>query len=390
MQVHRDACTGSGQSGVTACHSSPDDSDALLCASIDVHGVSVAAAAVQSRMQTADFRSDTVTRPDAAMRQAMLDAPVGDDVYFEDPTVTELQAELAAMTGFEAGLFTPSGTMANQIALAVHCRPGQEVIMPEGAHVYEYEPGAMAVIGGLLPRLVPARLGVPETAAVEAAIQDSIHKAETGLISLENTHNAAGGTVVPLSRTREITDLAHRQGLPAHLDAARGFNAAAALGVSIAEVCVGFDSVSICLSKGLGAPVGSVLLGSGGFIRKAHRLRKMLGGGMRQAGILAAAGLVAIREGPARLLRDHEQARRLAEGLAVLPGLTVDLAAVQTNMVYVSVPAADKVAAELAGHGVLCNALDGKLRFVTHHQLADGAVDRAVEAVRSVLGARHG
>ena len=339
-------------------------------------------------MQTADFRSDTVTRPDAAMRQAMLEAPVGDDVYFEDPTVAELQAELAAMTGFEAGLFTPSGTMANQIALAVHCRPGQEVIMPQGAHVYEYEPGAMAVIGGLLPRLVPAPLGVPEVAHVEAAIQDSVHKAETGLISLENTHNAAGGTVVPLEHCREISAVAHHHGLPVHLDAARGFNAAAALGVSIADVCVGFDSVSICLSKGLGAPVGSVLLGSVAFISRAHRLRKMLGGGMRQAGILAAAGLIAIREGPDRLHQDHARARQLAEGLADIPGVTVDMEAVQTNMVYVAVQDAAATSRELASHGVLCNALDGKLRFVTHHQLADGAVDQAVAAFRTVLDVR--
>src|SRR5690606_21330756 len=236
-----------------------------------------------------DLRSDTVTQPTEAMRRAMAAAEVGDDVYAEDPTVARLQARLAEMTGFEAGLFVPSGTMSNQIALAVHCRRGTEVILPEGAHIYEYEPGAMALISGVLPRLVPAPGGVPSAAAVRAAVRRSVHQAPTGLVALENTHNGAGGAVVSLESQRAVQAVARDEELPVRLDGARAFNAAAALGVSIAEVCAGFDSVSICLSKGLGAPVGSVLLGSRGFLEEAHRYRKLLGGGMRQAGVLAAA-----------------------------------------------------------------------------------------------------
>lgn len=317
----------------------------------------------------------------------MSAASLGDDVYFEDPTVAQLQTELAAATGFEAGLFMPSGTMANQVALAVHCPRGSEVIVTEGAHIYEFEPGSMAVIGGLLPRIVPAPYGVPDPADIEAAIQDSIHKAETGLIALENTHNTAGGTVVPLDVVARVTEIAREHGLPSHLDAARGYNAAVALGVGIDEVCRGFDSVSICLSKGLGAPVGSVLLGSKEFIRRAHRLRKLLGGGMRQAGILAAAGLLAIREGPAALAADHARARRLATELAALPGVNVDLKSVQTNMVYVTVDDAAGVARGLGQAGVLVNAMGrNRLRFVTHHHLGDAEVEQAVSAMAGLAG----
>ncbi len=323
------------------------------------------------------------------MREAMQTAALGDDVYFEDPTVAGLQSELAEMTGFEAGLFMPSGTMANQVALAVHCRPGMEVIMPEGAHIYEFEPGSMSVIGGLLPRLVKAPYGVPAPEDVDAAVQNSIHKAETGLLSLENTHNFAGGTVVALEAGAELIAVARRHGLPVHLDGARAFNAAVALGVSIREVCAGFDSVSICLSKGLSAPVGSVLLGSAEFIRRAHRLRKLLGGGMRQAGVLAAAGLVAIREMPAKLEADHVLARQLAASFSELPGISVDMASVQTNMVYLELPDAAGVAAALGKEGVLVNALgETRLRFVTHHQLDGAAAERATRAMRTVLAAR--
>jgi len=392
VQVDSYPGTGSSQGSVTARHAGTDDRDACGCSSmVFAHGASVAAATLQSRMQAADFRSDTVTRPTPAMREAMLQAELGDDVYFEDPTVNELQDELARMTGFEAGLFMPTGTMANQVALAVHCRPGSEVIMPEGAHIYEFEPGSMAVISGLLPRVVPAPYGLPEPGAVEAAVNSSIHRAETGLLSLENTHNFKGGTVLPLEATSELISVARRHGLPVHLDGARAFNAAAALAVDISEVCRGFDSVSICLSKGLGAPVGSVLLGSAAFIRRAHRVRKLLGGGMRQAGVLAAAGLVAIRDMSGRLHEDHERARRLGERLAKLPGVSVDLQAVQTNMVYARVGDAERLAAALAQEGVLCNALSAtQLRFVTHHQVGDAEVDRAVAALARVLGVAHG
>lgn len=335
-----------------------------------------------------DLRSDTVTTPTEAMRRAMAAAEVGDDVYGEDPTINRLQERLVELTGLQAALFVPSGSMSNQIALAVHCRRGSEVILPEGAHIYEFEPGAMAQIAGVVPRLVRAPGGVPSAAAVNAAIRRSPHQAPTGLITLENTHNMAGGAVVPLERQREVQAVARENGLPIHLDGARAFNAAAALGVSIGAVCAGFDSVSICLSKGLGAPVGSVLLGSAEFIQEAHRYRKLLGGGMRQAGVLAAAALVALETGPQLLVEDHARARRLAEGLTGLPGLSLDLATVQTNMVYLrvegpgGVPAAAALAEACAARGVRFNALGpDQVRLVTHHQVSDAQLERALEVI---------
>lgn len=333
-----------------------------------------------------DLRSDTVTRPTAAMRRAMAEAEVGDDVYGEDVTVNRLQDGLAELTGFEAGLFVPSGTMSNQIALAVHVRRGHEVICPVGAHIYEYEPGSMALIAAAMPRLVDAPLGVPRPDDVAAAVHGRGHQAPTGLIALENTHNAAGGTVVGLEATRAIQGVARQHSLPIHLDGARAFNAAVALGVEVAAVCADFDSVSICLSKGLGAPVGSVLLGSRDFIDEAHRYRKLLGGGMRQAGVLAAAGLVALRTGPALLPDDHARARRLAEALADLPGVGLDLETVQTNIVYFTVDDAGALAAECSAAGVAFNALGPRrVRLVTHHQVSDADVERAIEVIGAAL-----
>lgn len=329
-----------------------------------------------------DLRSDTVTTPTEVMRLAMAQAAVGDDVYSEDPTVNRLQERLAEMTGFEAGLFVPSGTMSNQIALAVHCQRGSEVICPVGAHIYEYEPGAMAVIAGVLPRLIPAPGGVSSAQDVRAAVRRSIHQAPTGLITLENTHNAAGGTVVPVAVMREIQQVARDERLPIHLDGARAFNAATALGVDIASVCAGFDSVSICLSKGLGAPVGSVLLGSSEFIAIAHRYRKMLGGGMRQAGVLAAAGLMALETGPQLLEDDHRRARLLAEGLQGAPGVSLDLSTVQSNMAYLRVADADSWTAACEARGVRFNALGpNTVRLVTHHQVSDEQVEIALDVM---------
>lgn len=323
------------------------------------------------------------------MRRAMAEAPVGDDVYGEDPTVNRLQESLAEMAGFEAGLFFPSGSMSNLAAVAAHTVRGQEVIMPAGAHVYEYELGGMAAVAGLVPRFVETVRGVPSVEGVRAAVRRNVHQAPTGLVVLENTHNQAGGTVVPLEVSRAVAAAAAEEGLPAHLDGARAFNAAAALGVGIEEVCAGFDSVSLCLSKGLAAPVGTVLLGSREFIAAAHRYRKMLGGGMRQAGILAAAGLVAIRDMPGRLREDHERARALAEGLAGLPGVGIDLEAVQTNMVYIRVEDAPGLAAALAEAGVLCNATSATaIRFVTHYEITDEDVERAVRTVSELVAAR--
>lgn len=333
-----------------------------------------------------DLRSDTVTTPTAAMRAAMAAAAVGDDVYGEDATVNRLQDTLAEMTGFEAGLFVPSGTMSNQIALAVHVARGQEIICPEGAHIYEYEPGSMALISSALPRLVPAPAGLPSVAAVEEAIHGRGHQAPTGLIALENTHNAAGGTVLGLADVAAIQRVAGEHGLPIHLDGARAFNAATHLGVDIGAVCAGFDSVSICLSKGLGAPVGSVLLGSRDFLAEAHRYRKLLGGGMRQAGVLAAAALVALETMPPLLAADHRRAKRLAEALAELPQVLLDLGSVQTNIVYLEVDDAGAVAQRCAAAGVLLNALGPRrLRLVTHHQVDDDDVARAIEVLAEVL-----
>lgn len=330
-------------------------------------------------MDVIDLRSDTVTVPDAAMRRAMAEAEVGDDVYGEDPTVVRLQEELADMAGFEAGLFFPTGTMANQAALAAHTGRGEEVLHPEGAHVFEYELGAMSLLSGLTPRAIPAPGGVPTPQDLRAAVHRNKHQAPTGLVVLENTHMKAGGAVLPQDAKRALLQAAREKSLPVHLDGARAFNAAAALGVGIADVVAGYDSASLCLSKGLGAPAGTVLLGSDAFLKVAHRYRKAFGGGMRQVGILAAAGLDAIRRGPARLVDDHRRARRLAERLADLPGITVDLAAIQTNIVYLTVDDAHAVADDWRQHGLACNALgDRSIRLVTHFQVDDDAIDRAV------------
>ncbi len=335
-----------------------------------------------------DLRSDTVTTPRPAMRRAMAEAEVGDDVYGEDPTVNRLQELLAEMVGFEAGLLMPSGTMGNLVALATHAQRGYEAILPEGAHTYDREMGGLVAVAGLIPRLVPAPLGVPEVAAVRrAARHGGIPK---GVIVLENSHNIAGGTVVPLERCREIGELARKEGLPLHLDGARAFNAAVAQGVGIDVVCAPFDSASLCLSKGLAAPVGTVLLGSKAFIGRAHRHRKILGGGMRQAGVLAAAGLVAVTTMVERLGDDHRRARALAAGLAPLPSIVVDLERVQTNMVNIEVEDAHGFVADLEQRGLRCNAMSANvMRLVTHYQIDDEAIDAAIGLIAAALGQRQ-
>jgi threonine aldolase len=334
-----------------------------------------------------DLRSDTLTRPTAAMRRAMAEAEVGDDVYGEDPTVARLEAAVARLAGKEAGLFVPSGTMGNQIALAAHTRRGVEVIAPVGAHVYEYELGSMAVLSGLMPRLVPAPGGVPDPADVRAAISPGLHQAPTGLIVLENTHNKAGGTVVPLDVARQVAEVAQGAGIPLHLDGARAWNAAVALGVPLADVCAPFDTVSLCLSKGLAAPVGSVLVGTRRLLAEAHRYRKMFGGGMRQAGVVAAAGLVAVATMVDRLADDHRRARTLAEALQGIEGVDVDLATVQTNMVYLGVPDARAFVTWLERAGVRANAMGARaVRLVTHVDLDDDDIAFAAAAVRAVAG----
>jgi threonine aldolase len=350
------------------------------------------------RAAAVDLRSDTVTQPDAAMRRAMAGAEVGDDVYGEDPTMHRLEEEGAAALGHEAALFVPSGTMGNQIALHLHTSPGCEVICDARSHVVHYELGAMAVLSGLLPRVLPSDDGLPAPAAIEARIAPEVsYRARTGLIVVENSHNMAGGRVFGRDRLDPILAVARRHGLPVHLDGARIFNAAVALGTTAAELASGFDSVMFCLSKGLGAPVGSLLCGDAAVIREARRVRKMFGGGMRQAGILAAAGLLALQEGPGRLIDDHERARVLADTLAELPGFELDPATVESNIVICGVgehpaahalrdpEAADPAAtflAALSEAGVLASHVGPEhIRFVTHRDVDDVALDAVLEVV---------
>ena len=348
-----------------------------------------------------DLRSDTVTLPDEEMRRAMAEAEVGDDVYGEDPTVRQLEEESAVALGLEAAVFVPSGTMGNQIALHLHGSRGEEVICDAASHVLLYEMGAMAALSGLLPRTIPSPGGLLDAAAVEAAVvRDATYHARTGLITVENTHNMGGGTVYDLPHLERILAVARRHSLPVHCDGARIFNAAVALGTTAAALAAGFDSVMFCLSKGLGAPVGSLLCGSREFILEARRVRKMFGGGMRQAGVLAAAGLIALRKGPGRLADDHEKAARLGRALAEIPGIVIDPASVQTNIVIFRVepelvgsrvpPEGTSTAflARLRDAGVLGGRVDAwRVRLVTHRDVSRERVDESIERIRAVVGA---
>ena len=346
-------------------------------------------------MKLIDFRSDTVTKPTPRMRRAMAEAEVGDDVYGEDPTVNRLQERAAEMFEKEAALFVPTGSMGNQIAIKLHTRPGMEVVIEERGHIFNYEMASMSAIAGTLARPVRSGdgTGILRWEEIEAAVHGrdaAYYVAPTGLVALENSHNLAGGSVLPRERTEEICRGAHALGLPVHLDGARIFNAAVALDETVAALAAPCDSVMFCLSKGLGAPVGSVLLGEGAFIEEARRWRKMLGGGMRQAGVLAAAGLVALEETPARLHVDHENARHLAEGLAELSGVRIDPERVFTNIVIFDVGAtgraADRICAELQSeHGVLASGFGTSIRMVTHYDVSRDDVEAALAALRSVL-----
>jgi threonine aldolase len=326
------------------------------------------------------------------MREAMARADVGDDVYGEDPTVNRLEERAAELMARQAALFVPTGTMGNQIAVHLHTHPGSEVVAEASCHIFNFEMGAMAALSGALPRPVTAADGMVEPEQLERAIQPSAgYRTPTSLIALENTHNLAGGRVVPLERMRELVAVAGRHKLPVHLDGARIHNAAAALGVSAATLAEGCDTVMFCLSKGLGAPVGSLLVGDGDAIAEARRIRKMFGGGMRQAGVLAAAGLVALDEVLPRLSEDHATARRLADLLAEIPGIALDPETVETNIVCFSLaPEAPLTAGELgqrlAAEGVLAHALGHDMvRMVTHYHIAIGDVERAAAAVRRVM-----
>ena len=340
-----------------------------------------------------DLRSDTVTLPTSEMRRAMFEAELGDDVYGEDPTVNLLEAISAERMGKEAALFVPSGTMANLLCLLDHCARGDEVIMGHMAHTFLFEAGSSAAVGGIHPRTVPNQLdGTLDLKDIETAVRDpnNPHYPRSRLICLENTHNRCSGAVLTPEYMAQVRAIADYHGLAIHLDGARIFNAAVALAVEPSLLARDADSVSFCLSKGLSAPVGSLVCGSEAFIRQARRQRKMLGGGMRQAGVLAAAGIVALETMVDRLDQDHANAKRLARGLASLPGSVVDPARVQTNIVIFELapdalsPA--ELVKELAAQGIMMGAIGGRrLRAVTHYGIDSEDIDRALSAMQEVL-----
>lgn len=337
-----------------------------------------------------DLRSDTVTRPTPAMRQAMSAAEVGDDVYGEDPTVNQLEREAAAVFGREAALFVPTGTMGNQIAIRLHTQPGQEVICESKSHVLDWEMATMASFSGCQARTVEGERGILTWEKIRHAISPKIYyRQPTGLVCLENTHNMAGGTVTPLEVLQDVWRGAREAGLPVHLDGARVFNAATALGRSVAELTTCFDTVMFCLSKGLGAPVGSMLLGSAKAMERARGFRKALGGGMRQAGILAAAGLIALNEMSKRLAEDHANARLLAEAVANETNAEIDLKAVQTNIVIFSLRWSGDAAAFCAAlkqKKVLASAIGPhSVRFVTHYDVSREKCQEAAAVVAAEL-----
>ena len=341
--------------------------------------------------QIVDLRSDTVTLPTPAMRRAMAEAEVGNDVYGEDPTLNRLQARAAEMFEREAALFTPSGSMGNLIAIKVWARPGTEIICEHRAHIHEYELASVSAVAGCMPRTVAVPGGILTWPDIESLIRPKTYYfAQTSLICLENTSNMQGGTIYPLDVSEDICARGRAAGLRIHLDGARIFNAAAVLRQSVARLSRGFDSIMFCLSKSLGAPMGSMLVGSRDFIERARVERKLLGGGMTQAGIAAAAGLVALEESPKRLYIDHENARHLANGLARLEGITLDPSKVVTNIVVFDVQRSGRsssaICAALRAHGVLASPT-GKfsIRMVTHCDVNRVAIDRAVAEVARVL-----
>jgi threonine aldolase len=343
-----------------------------------------------------DLRSDTVTRPTAEMRRAMTEAEVGDDVYGEDPTVNRLERRAAEILGKEAALFVPTGCMGNLIAIKTWTHHGDEVICEERSHVNLYELASMSAIAGCMPRVARGEDGILTWKEIEAVIRPKIYyDSQTALICLENTMNMWGGTVYPTSQVEEICEHAHAAGLKVHLDGARLFNAATALGENVARVTGKVDSVMFCLSKGLGAPVGSMIVGSKAFIEKGRVFRKMFGGGMRQAGVIAAAGLIALEKSPGRLHVDHENAKRLAEGIAEIPGLGIDPKKVRSNIVIFNCSKTGKTAVEL------CDALHPQgvwaqdtalhsVRMVTHCDVDRVGVERALVVLRDVVAKTQG
>lgn len=344
-------------------------------------------------MHIVDLRSDTVTLPTPAMREAMYRAELGDDVYGEDPTVNRLEEMVAERLGKEAALLVVSGTMGNLVALLSHCRRGDEIIMGHLAHTFLYEAGGVAALGGIHTHTVPnLPNGMLDPQDVEGAIRDpkNVHFPHSRVICLENTHNRCGGAVLSPAQMATIKAIADRHGLFVHLDGARIFNAAVALGIDVKEIAAQADSIQLCFSKGLAAPVGSAICGSADFIREARRNRKIVGGGMRQAGIIAAAAIVALEQMVDRLADDHENARRLAAGLAEMDGVAIDPATVQTNIVVfgltnpaISLP---QVSQALAAKGIKINPIDSRhFRAVTHYGIEREDIDRALIALRETL-----
>jgi threonine aldolase len=339
-----------------------------------------------------DLRSDTVTQPTPEMRRAMAEAEVADDVYGEDPTVNRLQERAAQIFEKEAAIFVPTGTMGNQVAIRVHTQHGQEIICEERAHFINLESATVAAFSGCQPRTIYGEDGVITWEQIRRKIAPpAYYRAQTGLISLENTGSLAGGTIFPQDVADEICDGAHGAGLPVHLDGARIFNAATAMSKSVAEIARKFDSVMFCLSKGLCAPVGSMLVGSKAFIDRARVFRKAMGGGMRQSGVLAAAGLIALEKMPARLKEDHDNARMLAEGLAEIKGIKIDAKKVRTNILVFSIVGTGMDTAEfsrkLGEKKVLAAGIDQEqMRFVTHNDVSREDCGRVLEVVKGIGG----
>ncbi len=344
--------------------------------------------------QIIDLRSDTVTQPTPEMRQAMANAVVGDDVYGEDPTVRSLEQKAADLLERPAGLFVPSGSMGNQIAVHFFTRPGTEVVGETQCHIFNFEMGAMSALSGASPRPVQGCIGILEPEDVEKAVHPTTgYTTPTALLTLENTHNLAGGRIMSPERMDQLVAVGRKHGLPIHLDGARIFNASDALGVPASRLARGCDTVMFCLSKGLAAPVGSVLVGDETVIKEARRIRKLFGGGMRQAGIIAAGGIVALDTMMTRLGDDNRRAKRLAESLAEIPGIAIDPQLVDTNIVFFRLRSKDQTAGdfaqELARSGILVHALDDDaVRAVTHYHITDTDIESAVDAVRRAVTPR--
>ena len=338
-----------------------------------------------------DLRSDTVTLPTDEMREAMSNAEVGDDVYQEDPTVHRLEELAAKKIGKEAALFVPSGTMGNLIAVLTHCQRGDEVILEMDSHIYYYEVGGMSAVAGVIPRLIAGDKGILNPQDVKMALREiNLHYPKTTLICVENTHNRAGGTITSPKIIEEICQLAHQRNIQVHLDGARIFNAAVALNIKPALLAKDVDSMMFCLSKGLSAPVGSILTGSKEFIQRARKNRKMLGGGMRQAGILAAAGIIALENMVERLEEDHKNARILGEGLADIGGIKIDLETIQTNMVYFNLNKSGmntyQFLPKLAEYNILGSPQPPtKVRLVTHYGINEDDIYATIKAIKEIV-----